>query len=113
MEFTVMRPAKVDISTIKVQARVRYPEDTAVYDGMVWIEDNNENPIMPCMVSVDQRGCKIHSWCPEIDVNTGIIKNWTKGFRADACEALGELLKNKCYHIRQFSSCVGHLTNLY
>lgn len=45
-----MRPIKVNVSTIKVQARVRYPEDTNVYDGMVWIEDDNENPIMPCMV---------------------------------------------------------------
>ena len=83
MEFTVMRPIKVNVSTIKVQARVRYPEDTNVYDGMVWIEDDNENPIMPCMVSTDDRCGKTHAWCPEIDVKTGMIRNWTKGFKAD------------------------------
>ena len=83
MEFTVMRPTKVNVSTIKVQARVRYPEDTSVYDGMVWIDDDNEKPIMPCMVSVEQRGWCQHAWCPEIDVKTGMIKNWTKGFKAD------------------------------
>lgn len=83
MEFTIMKPVKVNATTLKVRARVRYPEDSYVYDGMIFIEDDNENPFMPCMESVEQNGKKIFAWCPEIDIKTGVIRNWRQGYKAE------------------------------
>jgi hypothetical protein len=78
-----MKPVKVNASTLKVRARVRYPEDSYVYDGMIFIEDDNEKPFMPCMETVEQNGRKLFAWCPEIDVKTGVIRNWRKGYKAE------------------------------
>lgn len=83
MKVIVNRPVELDIKTLFVKAHVRYPEDSTLrhlpeYD---WIEDDADQPKMPCMSYVD---CKYEGWywCPAIDLATGRIINWKQGVSA-------------------------------
>lgn len=78
MKVLVNRPVELDINTIHVEAHVRYPEDSAVYDGKVWLDDYDASPIMPCM-EYKRDGWY---WCPIIDIATGRILNWKLGMAA-------------------------------
>ena len=70
MKATVKIEKEVDVKTLKVNAKVRYWEDTSV-NG---IEDSDGN-LIPC-----RNG---DNWSPIIDVDSGIITNWRKGTSAD------------------------------
>jgi len=70
MKVTIKIEKEVDVKTLKVNAKVRYWEDTSV-NG---IEDSDGN-LIPC-----RNG---DNWSPIIDVDSGIITNWRKGTSAD------------------------------
>lgn len=79
MEFTFFKPVNVDLQTVKVRTLVRYPEDSSINDGTGWVFDSSSEPNMPCM----EREDGVLMWCPEIDINKGVIKNWIKGVAAE------------------------------
>lgn len=60
---------KDNIKTLKVEAEIRYWEDGTVDD----VEDEG-GILIPCRIG--------EMWCPIIDVDSGSIKNWTKGIVA-------------------------------
>lgn len=66
MKATIKIKKEIEIKTLSVKAGVRYWEDATV-NG---IEDSN-GTIIPC------RDGKY--WCPEIDIEAGVITNWEKG----------------------------------
>lgn len=67
MEFTYLKRLTVDVKTLSVKAHVRYWEDGVFYN----MQDNSNEP------------CRIGDlWCPEIDLETGMIANWTIGVEA-------------------------------
>jgi len=70
MKTTVEIKKEVEIKTLKVVAGVRYWEDATV-DG---IEDE-DGDLIPCRDG--------DAWCPIIDIDSGIITNWTQGVKAD------------------------------
>ena len=70
MKVTITIEKEVNVKTLKVNAKVRYWEDTSV-NG---IEDSDGN-LIPC-----RNG---DNWSPIIDVDSGIITNWQKGTSAD------------------------------
>jgi hypothetical protein len=69
MKVKIKIEKEFDVKTLIVRARVRYWEDTTV-NG---IEDT-DGKIIPCR-SGDH-------WCPEININTGVILNWKQGVSA-------------------------------
>jgi hypothetical protein len=69
MKTTVKIEKEVEIKTLEVAANVRYWEDAKI-NG---VEDENGD-LTPCR--------KGDLWCPVIDVDTGIIKDWPNGIRA-------------------------------
>jgi hypothetical protein len=85
MKTTITIEKEVDIKTVLVKAQVRYWED-AVING---IEDE-EGTLTPCREG--------DLWCPEIDIDTGVIRNWPKGTIADVhfkvCDAGSYYLKD-------------------
>jgi hypothetical protein len=85
MKVIVNRPVEIDIKTLFVKARVRYPEDSMIQEGPddAWGEDDANQPKMPCMsyIECNRRTSSWH-WCPIIDIATGRIINWKQGVRA-------------------------------
>lgn len=79
-------PQSVEIKTLAVKAGVRYWEDTEV-NGQ---DDTEEGDNIPCKVG--------DLWCPEIDIDTGVIINWEKEKTADVhykvCDMCGWELKD-------------------
>lgn len=69
MKAIIKVEKEVELKTVLVKAGVRYWEDGQV-NG---VEDTDG--IIPCR----DGDC----WCPEIDIDNGIILNWTKGVKAD------------------------------
>jgi hypothetical protein len=76
---------EVDVKTVLVKADVRYWED-AIINGVA----DEEGTLTPCR--------DVNLWCPEIDIDSGIILNWTKGIKADihfkVCDAGSYYLKD-------------------
>lgn len=70
MKVTLKVDNEFEIKTVQVEAGARYWEDTTV-DGA---EDVNGD-LIPC-----RNG---DNWCPEIDLETGIILNWKQGITAE------------------------------
>lgn len=85
MKAEVSVKKEVDIKSCLIKAEVRYWEDGTV-NG---VEDTNGD-LIPCR--------KGDLWCPEIDIETGRILNWTQGVRADVhykiCDAGSYYLKD-------------------
>jgi hypothetical protein len=69
MKATVTIEKEVDIKTIEVRAQV-YWEDATI-NGV----EDTEGTLTPCREG--------DLWCPVIDIDSGIILNWTKGVKAD------------------------------
>ena len=66
INLKITQTKEFDVKTILVKAKVRYWEDATV-DG---VEDKNGD-LIPCREG--------KNWCPTIDVDSGIIKNWKQG----------------------------------
>lgn len=70
MKVTITIKKEIEVKTLKVYAYARYWEDASV-NG---IEDT-EGELIPC-----RNG---DNWCPIIDIDKGVITNWTQGVTAD------------------------------
>jgi hypothetical protein len=70
MKRTIKVEKEVEIKTLSVRAKVRYWEDATV-NGKEDIDGRR----IPCR--------KGDNWCPVIEIDTGIIRNWSKGLRAE------------------------------
>jgi len=69
MKATIYIPKEIELKTLEVIARVRYPEDAKV-NG---IEDYEGN-LMPFL--------KSNIWSISIDIDSGIISDWPQGTTA-------------------------------
>lgn len=85
MKATIKIEKEVDIKTVLVEAHVRYWEDATINGAA-----DEDGTLTPCR--------KGELWCPEIDIDSGIIINWTKGVTADihfkVCDAGSYYLKD-------------------
>ena len=73
VEVTIVTKELKDINTIEVDAVVRYPEDSWLYDSEgKRYDDDEKNPQMPNIVN-DGTAFR---WKPIINLNTGEITNW-------------------------------------
>jgi hypothetical protein len=71
MKVTIKVKKEVEVKTLQVAAEVRYWEDSSV-NGEQDTEDGENIP------------CKVGSlWRPLIDIDNGIILNWTPGVTAN------------------------------
>lgn len=70
MKTTGKIQKEVDLKILKVVAGVRYWEDATV-NGV----EDEEGVLIPCRDG--------NAWCPVIDVDAGVITNWTQGVKAD------------------------------
>lgn len=70
MKTTITITEEVEIKTLRVSAGVRYWEDSQV-NGV----EDTDGDLIPC-----REGDR---WCPLIDIDSGVISNWTKGVTAD------------------------------
>lgn len=71
MKVTVKIEKEVEIKTLEAKAGVRYWEDSTV-NG---VDDNYNGDLIPCRVG--------DYWCPVIDIDSGVILNWSKGVKAE------------------------------
>lgn len=78
MKVKVLNPVEVEISTLVIEANVRYPEDAELTTGERFVSDDHENPFMPCMIKANNK----FLWCPTIDIEKGKILNWKRGVKA-------------------------------
>ena len=69
MKATIKIEKEVELKTLIVKAEVRYWEDATVND----VEDV-DGTLIPCKQN--------NLWCPIIDIDTGVITNWTQGVTA-------------------------------
>ena len=69
MKVTIKVEKEFDLKFLRVKANVRYWDDSQL-DG----EDDTEGN-MPCALD--------GLWCPEIDIEKGIIFNWKEGSTAE------------------------------
>lgn len=70
MKATIKVKKEVEITTLSVRAGARYWEDATV-NGV----EDTEGTLIPCREG--------DYWCPEIDIETGVITNWKQGKTAD------------------------------
>jgi hypothetical protein len=70
MKATVTIEKEVDIKMVEVRAHVRYWDDATI-NGVT----DEEGTLTPCREG--------EMWCPIIDIDTGVITNWTKGVKAN------------------------------
>lgn len=70
MKATIKIEKEVELKTLVVEAYVGDRWDSSTINGE---EDTNGN--IPCR--------KGDSWCPIIDIDSGMITNWTKGVTAE------------------------------
>jgi len=88
MKINLLTRMEVEVKTLKVKAEVRCWEDSIVNE----LEDSENGDNIPCKVG--------DLWCPEIDIDSGIITNWEAGKTAEihykVCDGCGwELLDDK------------------
>lgn len=98
MKAEIKTTKEVILTTLKVKAGVRYWEDAEV-DGV----DDEAGDLIPC-----RQG---DYWCPEIDIDSGVIRNWTQGKTAKVhykvCDdGVYTVLDNDGREIMQVDGCV-------
>lgn len=74
MILTVNVPQQIDAKFLVVRAGVQYWEDTLVNGEE---EGDIDGKLIPCRVG--------EYWWPVIDVDSGVIMNWTPGVTAKVC----------------------------
>lgn len=70
MKTSISVKKEVEVKTLIVSAGVRYWEDATV-NGV----EDEDGSLIPCREG--------EYWCPEIDLDTGVITNWIQGVTAD------------------------------
>lgn len=84
MKIIIKVEKEVEVKTLSVKAGARYWEDASV-DG---VEDENGD-LIPCRDG--------DYWCPEINIETGIITNWKVGKTA---KVHYKVCDNGTYHLK-------------
>ena len=83
MKITINKPTDFEAKFLKVDAGVRYWEDAEV-NG---VSDSENPPTIPCAEFIGDKNRILigqnYRWRPLIDIETGQIVNWEKGFDAD------------------------------
>lgn len=83
MKVTINKPTDFEAKFLKVDAGVRYWEDAEV-NG---VSDSENPPTIPCAEFVGDKNHILigqnYRWRPLIEIETGQIVNWEKGFDAD------------------------------
>ncbi len=79
MVLTVNVPQQIDAKFLVVRAGVQYWEDTLVNGEE---EGDIDGKLIPCRVG--------EYWWPVIDVDSGVITNWTPGVTAKVCYKICE-----------------------
>lgn len=83
MKITINKPTEFEAKFLKVDAGVRYWEDAEV-NG---VSDSENPPTIPCAEFIGDKNHILigqnYRWRPLIDIETGQIINWEKGFDAD------------------------------
>ncbi len=98
MKVTIKIEKEVDVQLLKARANVRYWEDATI-NG----EEDTDGSLTPCREG--------DLWCPIIEFDTGIIKNWVVGTTASlhfkVCDAgTYELFDNNGDSIREIDGYV-------
>ena len=70
MKIKLKIEKEYNVKLLQVDAEVRYYDDAEI-DG---VEDDKDNPQMPCVEGLN--------WKPLIDIETGVVLNWTPGVKA-------------------------------
>lgn len=70
MKVKIKVEKEVELKTLLIKAEVLYWEDATV-NGV----KDESGDLIPCRVKDE--------WCPEIDIDSGLILNWAKGVSAD------------------------------
>jgi Pyruvate/2-oxoacid:ferredoxin oxidoreductase delta subunit len=88
MKINLKVTKEVEVKTLKVKAEVSHWDDSVVNE----LNDSENGDNIPCKVG--------DLWCPEIDIDSGIITNWEAGKTAEihykVCDGCGwELLDDK------------------
>lgn len=82
MKVTINKPTDFEAKFLKVDAGVRYWEDAEV-NG---VSDSENPPTIPCAEFIGDKNHILigqnYRWRPLIDIETGQIVNWEKGFDA-------------------------------
>ena len=83
--------AKHNSKELRIRVYAHFFEDAELTVGGKWVEDDNDDPKMPC-VERNEYG-KPLCWAPVVDPETGKILNWQEGVEAqiyyktaDMCE---------------------------
>lgn len=83
MKLIINKPTQFEAIYLKVDAGVRYWEDTEV-NG---VSDIENPPTIPCAEFIGDKNHILigqnYRWRPLIDIETGKIINWENGFNAD------------------------------
>lgn len=78
MKVKILVPIEVDALIMNVSANVRFTEDAEINVNGSWVNDDADNPQMPCLVQ--KKGG--WDWKPVISLETGKIINWKLGVEA-------------------------------
>lgn len=87
MKLTINKPTDFEAKYLKVDAGVRYWEDTVI-NGVqdTDCEETDGSPKMPCAENIGERHGVLRGndwrWRPVIDIDNGVIVNWIKGTTA-------------------------------
>ena len=87
MKTTINKPVEVEVKFLKVDATVRYWQDSDINgtEDCDCEEETNE-PQMPCAKYIGEQNRTLRAydwhWKPIIDIDNGRIINWTDGITA-------------------------------
>jgi hypothetical protein len=84
MKTKIKIETEVEIESLVVNAGVRYWEDAEV-NG---VEDTNGD-LIPCRLG--------DIWCPQINIDSGIITNWKQGIKASVHY---KICDDGCYYLK-------------
>lgn len=99
---------EVDFAYAKCRVFVRYWDDSTLNDE----QDDKKTPKMPCVEVVkNYKGEECLAWCPVINLDKGLIENWTKGITAELHYKSVELNEVELFDregelVRAYSGCV-------
>lgn len=87
MKITINKSIEFEVRFLKVDAGVRYWEDSDINDQPDNdCEESELTPRMPCASHIDDQDRILRGanwrWRPIIDIETGQIINWTQGVKA-------------------------------
>lgn len=74
MKATIKIKKRVEVKTLEVFAEPRHWEDSNI-NG---VDDSEDGNLIPCKQIING----VQTWCPVIDIDSGVITNWPQGTKA-------------------------------